>query len=151
MKDATICFIFREGRILLQKKAPGLFGEGKWNGPGGKIEEQETPEQAAIREVKEETGLDVHGVEKRGVMTFQEKGETPFSVHVFVTEQFSGELQKSPEGELRWFDTTILPYDNMWEDDKEWYPFLLRGDKFRGNVVFTEGFKKMIACKVEKL
>ena len=57
MITATICEIIKDGRLLLQRKAKGRFGEGKWNGPGGKIKPEETPDEGVIREVKEETGL----------------------------------------------------------------------------------------------
>jgi len=52
----TLCYLRRDGRVLLQKKAKGLFGEGKYNGPGGKILPGENPEQSAIREVLRRPG-----------------------------------------------------------------------------------------------
>ena len=56
MIQATICEIIKDEKILLQYKAEGKFGEGKWNGPGGKIKPEETPLEGVIREVQEETG-----------------------------------------------------------------------------------------------
>ena len=49
------CLFDQEGKVLLQKRGDS----GKWGFPGGAVELGETPEQAAIRELKEETGLDV--------------------------------------------------------------------------------------------
>ena len=49
------CLFNQEGKVLLQKRGDS----GKWGFPGGAVELGETPEQAAVRELKEETGLDV--------------------------------------------------------------------------------------------
>ena len=56
MIKGTLCYIIAEGRILLIRKKTG-FGAGKFNGPGGKIEEDEVPKTAAVREFVEETGV----------------------------------------------------------------------------------------------
>ena len=49
--------IFRDGKVLMVKQQK--HGREFWNFPGGHVEKRETPEQACVREVKEETGLDV--------------------------------------------------------------------------------------------
>ena len=54
---ATLCYLRHGNKILLQRKAQGLFGEGRWNAPGGKMLAGELPEKAAAREMLEETGL----------------------------------------------------------------------------------------------
>jgi len=51
--ETTLCLFKRENQILLAMKKRG-FGQGKYNGIGGKIEENETPEIAMIRETQEE-------------------------------------------------------------------------------------------------
>ena len=59
------CLFDDRGRVLLQKRSDS----GKWGFPGGAIELGETPEEAAIREVKEETGLDVQVETLIGIYT----------------------------------------------------------------------------------
>ena len=54
-KVLTLVFLRREGEVLLGMKKRG-FGEGKWNGFGGKVEAGETIVEAAAREVREECG-----------------------------------------------------------------------------------------------
>ena len=62
---ATLVFVFRGEEILLIDKKTGL-GKGKINGPGGKVDPGETPEQAASRELREETGYAAGRVESLG-------------------------------------------------------------------------------------
>lgn len=47
-----------EGRVLLQKRSPGRQMGGLWEFPGGKVELGEKPEEALIRELKEELGIE---------------------------------------------------------------------------------------------
>ncbi len=59
MRQSTLVFVFNpKNHILLAMKKRG-FGEGKWNGAGGKVEEGETIVQAASRELQEETGIEI--------------------------------------------------------------------------------------------
>ena len=55
---ATLLFLVKDGQVLLIRKKRGL-GAGKINGPGGKIDPGETPEQCAVRETQEELGITV--------------------------------------------------------------------------------------------
>lgn len=59
------CIFNEQGKVLLQRRG----GSGLWGFPGGAIELGETPEMAAIREVKEETGLDVEVTRLIGIYT----------------------------------------------------------------------------------
>ncbi len=56
------------------KKNPGLFGAGKWNAPGGKLQPKETAEHCARREVYEETGLEV----RKGILRWYPIDQPPF-------------------------------------------------------------------------
>jgi 8-oxo-dGTP diphosphatase len=144
--EATLCEIIHGGRLLLQRKSAGKFGEGKWNGPGGKVKPGETPLECVVREVREETGLTVSRLTERGVVDFYfgEKPEPDWVVHIYTTSTFSGEPKESDEGELRWFSLDEIPYDEMWEDDAHWLPVLLQGKRFTGVFVYdVEGTRLM--------
>ena len=139
MTQATICEIIKDGKILLQYKAAGRFGEGKWNGPGGKIKPGETPEMGVTREIREETGLTILNPRLNGVIDFYfgEKPDPDWVAYIFLVTNFTGDLAPNDEGELRWFDINKVPYDDMWQDDAHWLPALIEGRKVKGSFWYS--------------
>lgn len=138
--EATLCHIVEGDRILLQLKSANLFGEGKWNGVGGKLEPGESPREGAAREALEETGLRVSHLKPHGILKFYfgNRNDLDFIVHVFSTSDFEGILKASEEGVLRWFHFDEIPYHSMWQDDRHWLPLLLEGKNFEGVFYFNE-------------
>ena len=135
-KLLTLCVIHDNEKILLGMKKKG-FGEGKWNGFGGKVEEGESIENAAHRELKEEAGIEASGLKKRGVINFEFEGDPKIlEVHVFSASDFIGEPRESDEMKPQWFGIDEIPYDGMWPDDKHWLPVLLSGKNFKGSFHF---------------
>src|SRR5512139_2172360 len=102
MKMATLCYVRQSGKTLMvhrNKKANDMH-LGKWNGLGGKLEPGETPEECAVREIYEESGLHVQQPVLKGLLTFPGfSNEEDWYAFVYVADQFSGELIDSPEGE----------------------------------------------------
>jgi len=141
----TMCYIIRDGKALLIRKKQG-FGSGKLNAPGGKLKEGETPEDCAVREIFEETGLVLNSLKTYGVLNFYfgEKGEPDWVVYVFSSTSFSGEPKASTEGPLEWIELDKLPYSEMWEDDRHWVPLLLQGKTFSGDFYFNEEGDKLL-------
>lgn len=122
--------------MLLGMKKRG-FGAGWWNGFGGKIKEGESLIDAAKREVKEESGLDVLSLEEQGVLDFEYSDtQTLHTTHIFSCKEFEGSPQETEEMRPRWFSVDEIPYEDMWPDDKYWFPLLLAGKKFSGTFVF---------------
>lgn len=141
----VITYTEMDGKLLLIHKKRGL-GEGYYNAPGGHIEEAETSAEAAIRETKEETGLDIHDPEYRGTLRFQFDDGIREIGYVFFSYGAEGELRESDETVPFWCDKDKIPFDNMWEDDPLWLPGALEGRKFDAYFIFAG--KKMIDHKV---
>jgi len=147
---ATICEIVKEDKLLLQLKTAGKFGEGKWNGPGGKIMSQESPIEGVIREVYEETGLTILNPALNGWIDFYfgKKTEPDWTTYVFLVTEFRGEIHASDEGELKWFRFQDIPYDKMWEDDQYWLPAFLEGKKVKGTFWFNQEGTNLVDHKL---
>ncbi len=149
---ATLVEIISDGKLLLKRSTRGI-SKSKWNGVGGKLDPGETPEQNALRETIEETGLTVSNLLYHGVINFHNYGkeEVDFVVHLFSTKEFSGKLSlKSDDGgELQWFPLDKLPMNEMWKDDEFWMPLLLHGKRFDADFYFDEGNKNIIKHEIK--
>ncbi len=135
-KILTLCVIHQHPKVLLGLKKRG-FGEGRWNGFGGKLEENETLEESAKREVLKEVGIEVKEIEKKGIITFEfQNDQETLEVHIFHVSKFEGELIESEEMKPQWFHIDEIPFEEMWADDKHWVPLFLEGKKFKGTFLF---------------
>lgn len=132
---ATLLFVVRNGQVLLIHKKRGL-GAGKVNGPGGHVEDGETPLEAAVREVEEELGITPLGVEPAGELRFQFTDGLSLLVHVFRASDCRGEPGETDEATPFWVPLDAVPFDRMWADDRIWFPWLLRGERFDGRFTF---------------
>lgn len=120
--------------VCLGRKQTG-HGIGKWNGFGGKIENGESSEEAAVREVEEESGvrIQVNDLKKIGDITYLES-EGDWHVDVYQCKKWDGEIRDSKEMKHEWFLTDRIPYGEMWPNDRKWIPKVLSGEVF--SVVF---------------
>lgn len=148
-KHVTLLFLLRDDEILLAMKKRG-FGQGRWNGVGGKIEPGETIEQATARECHEEIGVQPGKLEKVAYLTFAFPDDTPdILAHVYTTREWEGEPIETEEMAPQWFALDNIPYQQMWQDDKFWLPHVLAGKKLIGNFVFTQDEVMLPEHKIE--
>ena len=132
---ASLCFVRREGRILMIRKKRGL-GAGKINGPGGRLEAGETALQAAIRETREELCVTPFDLSERGELRFQFEDGLALHCVVFTAGGCIGEPVETDEAVPHWMEPGEIPYHDMWADDIHWLPGRLRGGRFRGTFRF---------------
>lgn len=134
MKHLTLLFLVRENQVLLAMKKRG-FGAGRWNGVGGKVEENETVKEALVRECQEEIFVTPLHFEKVADITFDEKHFGVRDIHhaeVFIGTKWQGEPKESDEMAPQWFEQDNIPYGEMWPDDIYWLAKILAGKKVVG-------------------
>ena len=112
----VLCLIHDGDRYLLQDRA-----KGDWTGftlPGGHVEPGESIVDAVVREMKEETGLDINSPKLCGIKQFPIYGGR-YVVFLFVADNFSGELTSSEEGKMHWVNKNELSNYNLVSDFSE--------------------------------
>ena len=111
-----LCLIRSGDRILLQNRV-----KKDWAGytlPGGHVEQGESFVDACVREMKEETGLDISNVRLCGLKQFPD-GNSRYIVFLFTADSFSGELCSSEEGKMEWVPMEKLREYNTVSDFRE--------------------------------
>lgn len=116
----TLCYIEQDGKYLMlhRTKKQNDFNQNLWLGLGGHIETGESPEECVVREVKEESGLELTDYKFRGMVTFSDSNVYEY-MFLFTADKFSGEITDSDEGELQWTEKEkVLNELPVWEGDK---------------------------------
>lgn len=132
---ATLLFVVKHGRILLIEKKRG-HGRGKVNGPGGKIDPDESPLECAVRETEEELCISVKDARKVAELWFQMSDYPSILCHVFLASEYHGEPEETDEAVPLWVPLDAIPFERMWEDDRHWLPLVLAGETLFGKFVF---------------
>lgn len=130
MKITTLVYLECEGQILMlyRNKKKNDPNAGKWLGVGGKLEEGETLDECAAREVFEETGIKEANLSRIGLIHFISdvcEDEDMYLYKGVLTELPI--LRETNEGELKWIDKDKLWGLPMWEGDRVFLEDLLRG------------------------
>jgi len=147
-KILTLCIPIKDDKVLLGMKKRG-FGSGRWNGFGGKIEQGETIEQGALRELNEEVGIKDGELEKKGILEFSfQNDDKVLEVHIFKLINFLEEPIETEEMRPQWFSIDEIPFSQMWPDDKYWFPLLLNGKLFEGEFLFDRPSDVKYSAKI---
>lgn len=122
IRKAVRCYVIKDNNVLVTKYKQGNK-EGYYDIPGGKIEEGESPNQTAIREMKEETGLDVKNLKYKGNMIIEYPNRI-FDFDVFLATKSEGEPQEFEENTSEWIEIQEL----------------LKKEKILSNIIVLERF-----------
>jgi 8-oxo-dGTP diphosphatase len=131
MTSHCLVFVRRGEELLLARKRHG-FGAGRLVAPGGKVEPGETPAQAAVRELHEETGLVValDDLTDAGELRFRFGEAEQMAVRLFTVTAYDGEPVATDElDDPCWVRVDALPLAEMWADNPLWLPALLAGER----------------------
>ncbi|HZW40220.1 MAG TPA: 8-oxo-dGTP diphosphatase [Ignavibacteriaceae bacterium] len=144
MKLATLCYVkdsINKRTLMLHRiKKENDYHKNKWNGLGGKFELGESPEDCARREIFEECGLKVNSLRMHGFITFPLFDLVEdWHVFIFSSDDYSGELINSTEGELEWIDEDKLLELNLWDGDKIFLEWMNQEKFFSAKFVYEDG------------
>jgi len=103
MIEVCCAIIRRESKFLAVQKGSAGSHPLKWEFPGGKIQEDETPENCIMREIKEELGVEIQLIERWNSVTFSYSDKNILLIP-FLCEITSGEIILTEHVGIKWFD-----------------------------------------------
>lgn len=144
----TLCYIEKDNKYLMLHRTTKANDENhdKWIGVGGHFEKGESPEDCLLREVKEETGLELKAFDFRGIVTFVSDENPAEYMCLYTAKQFSGTQIPCSEGQLEWVEKSKVTELNLWEGDKIFLDLLTKDVPFfslklvykNGNLIHKE-------------
>ena len=142
----TLCYIENEGSYLMMHRIKKVndLNHDKWVGVGGKFEEKESPDECLLREVREETGLELVSWRLRGVVTFVSDIYETEHMYLFTSSEYRGSMDARAdicdEGVLEWVPKDRVDELPIWEGDKIFFrlmreerPFFLLRLEYSGD------------------
>ena len=117
---STIALIDDENKILIGKRPAGKVFENLWEFPGGKIKNDETNEEALIREINEELSINIINYEELINYNFNYKDlKKKVLIYFYLVNNFSGKVLNNFHKELKWIEIKdIREYDFLEGDLK---------------------------------
>jgi ADP-ribose pyrophosphatase YjhB (NUDIX family) len=151
LRQVSIVFLKRDNEILLAMKKRG-FGEGHWNGAGGKRGVGEAIIDTARRECFEEIAVTPKGLTRVAVINFYSQGQPGDNqqAHVYFCNDWEGVPKETEEMRPKWFEIKAIPYESMWADDKYWLPQVLSGKKIEADFYFDSN-NQVIKHQIKQL
>lgn len=139
--NTTLGYIERDDAYLMlhRVKKKNDLNHDKWVGIGGKFEDGESPEECMRREALEETGLTLHNLSLRGIVTFVSNEWDNEYMFLYTCTDFSGELAECKEGNLEWVAKDKVCGLPIWEGDKIFFRLLNENAPFFSLKLCYEG------------
>lgn len=128
------------------------FGQGMWNGSGGKPTKDESIDQTALREIQEEFKVVVKAMVKVAEINFTLLEEDMNVLMItFLATDWDGEPTETDEMRPAWFPIAEVPYEEMWASDKEWLPIILSGKKIKARYTYGQEGGEVRSKEIEEV
>lgn len=147
----TLCYIEQDGKYLMlhRVKKEKDVNKDKWIGIGGHFEENESPEECLLREVKEETGYTLTSYKYRGIVTFVSGAGDLEYMSLFTADGFEGEQIPCDEGTLEWVPIEDIEKLNIWEGDKIFFRLLAENRPFFSLKLVYDGKGNLVSASLD--
>ena len=147
MRKTTLIYIEQDDKYLMlhRNKKKNDINKDKWIGVGGHVEENETVDECVVREVKEETNLDLISFKLHGEVLFVLNGYEEL-MYVYTSKEFKGVLKECNEGTLEWINKNEVLNLPIWEGDKLIFDLMKKDEYFKLKLVYEND----ILVNVEK-
>ena len=148
---STLCYIEQDGKYLMlhRVKKEKDVNKDKWIGIGGHFEENESPEECLLREVKEETGYTLTSYQYRGLVTFVSGAGDLEYMSLFTADGFEGEPIPCDEGNLEWVPIDKINELNIWEGDKIFFRLLAEKRPFFSLKLVYDGKSNLVSASLD--
>ncbi|HIV24180.1 MAG TPA: NUDIX domain-containing protein [Candidatus Scatomonas pullistercoris] len=145
---STLCYIENDGKYLMLHRTvkKNDVNKEKWIGVGGHFEENESPEECLLREVREETGYTLTSWRWRGIVTFVSGDGVTEYMSLFTADGFEGEPVPCDEGELAWVEIEKVWSLNIWEGDKIFFRLIDEDFPFFSLKLVYDGCGRLVSA-----
>ena len=148
---STLCYMERDGKYLMLHRTvkKNDVNKDKWIGVGGHFEQDESPEECLLREVKEETGYTLTSWRFRGLVTFVSGDGVTEYMCLYTADGFTGDPVYCDEGELAWVKKDQIEDLNIWEGDKIFLRLLLEEREFFSLKLVYDGGGRLLSAVLD--
>ena len=140
MDKTVVCYIECNNKwlMMLRNKKKNDLNEGKWIGVGGHVEEGETYDEALVREVREETAINLDNFKECGEVFFY-SGDYSEYMKVYTAKVDKEEFGYCDEGTLEFIEKSKVKSLNLWQGDLLFLDFLLNNDRYFSLNLYYDG------------
>lgn len=150
MVQTVMIYLEKDNQYLMlyRNKKKVDINKNKYIGVGGHVENNETPNEAIVREVKEETGLNLLSFKERGLVYFVLNGYEE-EMYIYTSKDYSGDIIECNEGDLVWVNKDKILDLPLWEGDKYFLEPLLNNNE--NYFIMRLIYENDVLIKVEKI
>ncbi|MDD5583206.1 MAG: (deoxy)nucleoside triphosphate pyrophosphohydrolase [Candidatus Marinimicrobia bacterium] len=124
MIHVSVAILEKEGSLLICQRHPSMPHPLRWEFPGGKVEKDETPQDALVRELKEELNIEVTRLKALLSYPYQYPHQAPCVLHFFRVLAYQGNVENKIFQTIQWVSPEMLTSLDLLEGDREFLTWL---------------------------